>query len=240
MIASKIQPYLQNPKVKALAASVTTDQVLGLGISWSKKKQTINCVRVIVRDKYSFDSFKKFAKTVDEKAVANFFAALPHGHELPEKGLHGNLFALKIDSSLNIKTAFYRRLGETPISYEGGEWFRYEYEKYSDYQFNDLKFPKITEDIFLTEHKCSLGGEIKGSCVYPNYKLSPLSSQLSCFFDTNGKDILRDFRGVLFDMLAVEDEYFMIPVSIGEDQDNIKIYFVDFGRGRTLFDGFNL
>lgn len=219
---------------------MSTDQVLGLGVSWDKKKQTINCVRVIVRDKYSFDSFKKFAKSAEEKSVVNFFASLPHGHELPDKGLHGNVFAMKVDSSLNIKTAFYRRLAETPISYEGGEWFRYEYEKYSDYQFNSLKFPRQTQDLFFTEHKCSFGGEIKGSCVYPNYtalKTSKgMSQELSDYFEKNAPEILQDFRGVLFDALAIENEYFMIPVSMGEDENNIKIYFIDFGRGRTLFD----
>lgn len=239
MIASKLKLFLEHPKSKILTSEITSDQVFGCGISWNKKTQHITCVRLIVRDKFTFDSFKKFAKTVEDRSAFTFFNTYPRGNENPDQGLHGNIFSLKIDSRLGSKIAFYRRLCGLPISYESGEWFRYEYENFSEYYFPTLQFPKEqTEKLFLSEMKSPLKSGFVGSCLYPKYSVMKSEGGIeACCEDFFAKkDILINYSNIKIDFLSFIKEYEMTPVSMGETPDEIKIYFVDFGRKRYLFN----
>lgn len=237
---SEITPFLQIHKVKTLKRSLEPHHVFGLGVSWSKKEQRVTSVRLIVRDTFDFSSFKKFANTQDEKAVVNFFDELPTIEENPADGLHGKVFALKIASNLDTQQAYYRRLASMPVSFEGREWYKYEYEPLSEYHFPRFNLPDDCGDFFKAEIKQSFSGEVKGLCLYPKYsKLKEggsMSVSLSDFFDTNLQKILEKYPEIWKSIFRIGSAHFMVPVSLGESDDAIKCYFVDFAKERKLLE----
>lgn len=237
MILSKLAPFLAEEKVKTFKRALKEGQTFGLGVSWDKASQKIVGVSLIARDLRSLSSFKRFAASVEEKETVEFFDRLPMNVENPDDGLHGNIFALKIDARLGLKQAFYRRLGSTPVSLDGGEWYHYNYERFSPFVFSSLKFPKETSELFKIENKISFSGQTKGICIYPIYSkiktLGKMSNGLEDYFDAFSNEILEDYPSILNDVKDI-DSSIMSWVSFGEGKDIIKAYFVDFPRNRFL------
>lgn len=240
MRLSKLEPFLAEEKVNSLKKVIKTKHTFGMGVSWDKLTQKITGVSLIVRDLNSLSCFKKFAESLEEKETVEFFDRLPMNVENPDDGLHGNIFALKIDNKLALKQAFYRRLGSTPVSLDGGEWYYYQYERFSPYSFPNLKFPEETGDLFKVENKISFSGKVKGSCLYPIYSnirtLGKLNIGFEKFFGSYLNSIFDKYSIALDDIQDISKYSSMTVVSVGETKDTIKAYFVDFERLRFILN----
>lgn len=240
MSASILHAFLQGQRVKNFAAVVEPRHVFGVGVSWNKKTQKIDSVRLIIRDVSEGSTFKKFAKTPEEKSVEAFFASLPFNHEDPCQGLHGHVYALKISARGDFKQAFYRRLGNVPVAYEDGAWSKYLYEDLHEYAFRDVKIPEDTGKFFRLEVKCDFEGRPQGYNLYPKYRAladagnGSMSVGLAQFFGSNVHKLFEGYDKIIegVDSLTIDDS--MLPVSVGETESSIKVYFVDFKKERLL------